>query len=215
MLRAEAVADFYELVSSQRSRSKMTPMIVQTMVWVLGEYGYLCKHCSSEQIVDCLCDLIHDTEDAQTRCAAITATMKLCTQMGACPPVVTAMVNKCYKSSHVDVQQRCREFQTLLSHSTVMVDVLPLDASCEDIEVIEGLPFLDSYVKAALANGAIPYSPPTKSDDDDDALALAEHAKAKAPSTSRRTMPQQRLRISTWALCPVPVVQARCRWAWR
>ncbi|MEC7295594.1 MAG: hypothetical protein VXV78_05245, partial [Pseudomonadota bacterium] len=52
-----------------------------------------------------------------------------------------------------------------------------------DIEVEEGLPFLNSYVKAALANGAIPYSPPTNSDGDD-ALALAEHAKAKSMQSS-------------------------------
>ncbi len=180
LLRAEAVSDFYNLVSSQRFRSKLPPMLVQSMLWVLGEYGYLSKECSSEQIVDCLCHLVNDTEDAHTRSAAVSATMKLCAQMGACPPVATAMINKCSNSSDVDVQQRCREFKTLLSYSTVMVDVLPLDASCEDIEVEEGLPFLDSYVNAALAKGAIPYSPPMRNDDDDDALALAEHAKAKS-----------------------------------
>ena len=46
--------------------------------------------------------------------------------------------------------------------------------------MVEGLPFSTLYVKAALANGAIPYSPPTKSNDNDDTLALAEHAKEKA-----------------------------------
>ena len=30
---------------------------------------------------------------------------------------------------------RCIEFKALLSHSTAMADVLPVDASCEDIEV--------------------------------------------------------------------------------
>ena len=44
----------------------------------------------------------HDTEDAQTRCAAVSATMKLCAQMGACSSTVTAMVNKYSKSSNID-----------------------------------------------------------------------------------------------------------------
>ena len=67
-----------------------------------------------------------------------------------------------------------------------MTDVLPVDASCEDIEVRfnilnshepenlticmlhmsyfkvdENLPFLDRFVQNALDNGAVPYSPPS------------------------------------------------------
>ncbi len=49
-----------------------------------------------------------------------------------------------------------------------MADVLPLDASCEDIDIDEKLKFLDGFVRNALNNGAVPYSPPTSLDDDDD-----------------------------------------------
>ena len=49
-----------------------------------------------------------------------------------------------------------------------MADVLPVDASCEDIDIDEKLKFLDGYVRNALSNGAVPYSPPSSLDDDDD-----------------------------------------------
>jgi len=49
-----------------------------------------------------------------------------------------------------------------------MADVLPVDASCEDIDIDEKLKFLDGYVRNALSNGAVPYSPPSSLDNDDD-----------------------------------------------
>ena len=41
-----------------------------------------------------------------------------------------------------------------------MQAVLPLDASCEDLEVDASLSFLDSFVSEALAKGAQAYQPP-------------------------------------------------------
>ena len=38
--------------------------------------------------------------------------------------------------------------------------VLPVDASCEDIDIDENLSFLDDFVQEALDNGAKPYNPP-------------------------------------------------------
>jgi hypothetical protein len=35
----------------------------------------------------------------------------------------------------MDLTQRCKEFEALVAHPSLMVDVLPVDASCEDIEV--------------------------------------------------------------------------------
>ena len=40
---------------------------------------------------------------------------------------------------------------------SVQQRVVPQDASCEDLDVNESLPFLDSFVQASLQNGAAPY----------------------------------------------------------
>ncbi len=41
----------------------------------------------------------------------------------------------------------------------VMQSVLPLDASCEDLEIDASLSFLDGFVSEALAKGASAYKP--------------------------------------------------------
>jgi AP-4 complex subunit epsilon-1 len=43
-----------------------------------------------------------------------------------------------------------------------MADVLPVDASLEDIEIEENLAFLNKFVQEALRNGSAPYTPPPK-----------------------------------------------------
>lgn len=174
-LRAEVVDDFIRLIG----KTKMPAMLLQTMSWVLGEYGYLSKASTPEMIITALCELAYNSDDSQTRAMAVTATMKLVAQSGSCPGNATALMGKYIKSHSTDVQQRCAEFQTLLAHSSTMADVLPVDASCEDIEVDSNLPFLDSFVNKALAAGAIPYSPPQFADDDDDDGANDTGANAK------------------------------------
>ena len=63
---------------------------------------------------------------------------------------------------------RCLEFRALVQQPELLVNVLPADASLEDIEVDPSLSFLDNFVQGALNNGAIPYTPPAYDDDDDD-----------------------------------------------
>lgn len=58
--------------------------------------------------------------------------------------------------------QRAYEFEALAKDFGLMVDVLPTDASCEDIEVDEQLSFLDPFVNDALRRGAKRYVPPTQ-----------------------------------------------------
>ena len=58
--------------------------------------------------------------------------------------------------------QRAYEFEALAKDFGLMVDVLPTDASCEDIEVDEQLSFLDPFVNDALRRGAMRYVPPTQ-----------------------------------------------------
>ena len=55
--------------------------------------------------------------------------------------------------------QRCVELCELSQNFETMQEVLPIDASCEDLEVDPSLSFLDGFVADALQNGAQPYRP--------------------------------------------------------
>ena len=93
--------------------------------------------------------------------------MKLVAQNGSCPTRVVALMSTFRRSQSLEVQQRCVEFQALLQHPDVMVDVLPVDASCEDLDIDESLSCLDGFVQTAMLAGAKPYSPPSNLFDDD------------------------------------------------
>ena len=162
-LRCQAVEDFLVLLE----KPKLPSVLAQAMAWVLGEYGYLSETKSKEEIMSSLCELCRKSNDPITRSYTISAIMKLVAQCGVCPPLVLEFINEFSFSSSLEVSQRCHEFQQLLSVSSVMVDVLPVDASCEDIEVDEDLSFLNGFIEQSLANGAVPYSPPSYMDEDD------------------------------------------------
>jgi len=163
-LRAEAVGDFLSLIS----KPKLPDLLMQTMCWVLGEYGYLSRSNGTDAIVDSLCTLMVTCEDAVTKGCVVTAIMKLVAQMGTCPAKALALIQQYASSVNVDVSKRCAEFLKLLQHPGVMVEVLPVDASCEDIEVDEHMSFLNGFVQNALSMGAQPYSPPETLGDDED-----------------------------------------------
>ena len=157
-LRAEAVGDFLALIKQPR----LPDLLAQTMCWVLGEYGYLSRNASMDVIVGNLCDLMvsHTSHDDATRGCVVTAIMKLVAQMGTCPAKALLTIQTYETSLSTDVRQRCGEFLKLLKQPGVMVEVLPTDASCEDIEVDENLPFLNNVVNSALSSGAKPYAVP-------------------------------------------------------
>jgi AP-4 complex subunit epsilon-1 len=161
-LRCQAVEDFLVLLE----KPKLPSVLAQAMAWVLGEYGYLSETKSKEDIMACLCELCRKSSDPITRSYTISAIMKLVAQCGVCPPLVLEFINEFSFSSSLEVSQRCQEFQQLLAESSVMVEVLPVDASCEDIEVDEDLSFLNDFIDHAIANGAVPYSPPSNMDED-------------------------------------------------
>lgn len=163
-LRAETVENFLTLIE----KPVLPNNLAQCIAWVLGEYGYLSYNYSKEQIMEKLCSLMNRSTDEWTKGHIITALMKLVAQAGSCPSMVTQIVKNFAQSSSLDVQQRCLEFQALLMASATMADILPVDASCEDIEVDKNLSFLNSYVQTALSNGALPYSPPQNIQDDDE-----------------------------------------------
>lgn len=155
-LRKEAVENFLILLD----KPKLPGVLVQTLAWVLGEYGYLATVCTKDVIMDKLCALLHQPSDSATKATLITALSKLIAQHGSCPAKVLQTISFYSQSRSLDLQQRCLEVLLLLRNPSIMVDILPVDASCEDIEVDESLSFLNEFVQKALNYGAKPYAVP-------------------------------------------------------
>mmetsp|Transcript_997 Transcript_997/g.1260 ORF Transcript_997/g.1260 Transcript_997/m.1260 type:complete len:1025 (+) Transcript_997:61-3135(+) len=171
ILRTEAVDNFLELID----KPVLPDQLVQTMAWVLGEYGYLTTKMTQNQLMDSLCELSsRNFKETSTKGYIVTALMKLCAQTGQFPATVAGLVETYSVSIQVDLQQRCKEFASLLKTPEIMIAVLPVDASCEDVDLDETLPFLDGYVEQALAAGAVRYSPPIDSDEEEDYVAKQE-----------------------------------------
>lgn len=184
-LRKDAVENYVSLLLDDTSIATgggalLPDILVQTMSWTLGEYGYLSERLPQAEIMTRLAaDIAHRPfHDPCTRGFVVASVVKLVAQTGTCPAAVSSLLKLYGQSWNLDLQQRCLEFSALLRMPEVMVNVLPMDASCEDLGVDESLHFLDSYVEAAVAQGAPRYCPPPKHAD---VLALAEGRELKEP----------------------------------
>ena len=169
LLRQHAVELYAVLLD--RPYAKLPQLLIETMAWVLGEYAYLSAEYTLEEILERLCTLVRKGKKIlpSTRKILITSIMKLVAQAGTCPPQAAKVIDDFSKSKDVDLQQRCLEFQNMLtSAANILPEVLPVDASCEDVDVDINLMFLDRFVGNAIANGAQEYKKPEDDDDDDE-----------------------------------------------
>lgn len=172
LLRQNAVELYVSLLPQQEEAVTVLPRILlETMAWVLGEYGYLSAVESLPQVLDHLCTLANHSAllSSHTRQMLVQAIMKLVAQAGNCPPKTARVIDEWTKSREYDLQHRCLEFQHVLTHCPELLpEVFPVDASAEDVQVDENLSFLDGYVQHCLSEGARPYNKPEDDDDDDD-----------------------------------------------
>ena len=177
LLRQNAI-EIYVALLREKPAGKLPKILLETMAWCLGEYGYLSTESSLQDVLAALCALarIHKAKLAPTTLKLIlSAVMKLIAQAGTCPPHAAALIDDFTHSQDVDLQQRCLEFQNLLTSAPHLLGkVLPVDASAEDINVDEDLSFMNSYVRDALVDGAKSYEKPEDDDDDDIPLAVAK-----------------------------------------
>jgi AP-4 complex subunit epsilon-1 len=197
-LRQAAVDVYVNLLME----SKLPRILIETMAWCLGEYGYLSTVQNLDQVMAQLCVLATKQQaklSASTRRFVVQALMKLVAQAGTCPPMAAAVIEQYTKSRDVDLQQRCLEFQKLLTICPhLLPEVLPVDASAEDVQVDETLSFLDSIVMDAINQGARPYSKPEDDDDDDyqasnytaakTAFKMTPYEKPQAPAQAMLAM---------------------------
>lgn len=164
-LRRDAVDTYLDLLE----RPVLPDILVCTMAWVLGEYGYLSETMELDEICERLCELVDrpfEQEDT-TRGYVLSAVTKITAQMGRTIEIADAMMHKYKTSRSTDLQQRCFEYLAVTKTMSLMTEVFPEDASCEDIEVDPNLTFLTAFVERAAAQGAPLYDPPEDSDDED------------------------------------------------
>lgn len=164
-LRRDAVETYLELLD----RAVLPDILVCVMSWILGEYGALSSTMSLEEVAERLCELAERPfqDPSVSRPYVVTAVMKITAQLGLVLPSVEGMIQKYMKSKSTDLQQRCFEFHALVQNMHVMSQVLPVDASCEDVDIDPNMDFLTAFVEQAAAQGAPRYSPPEDSDDDE------------------------------------------------
>ena len=178
VLRKQAVELYVNLLSNPPNR--MPRVLVETLAWVLGEYGYLSSVMPLDAIIDGMCSLLQSGSTARlgggapsTRRLILSAIMKMVAQYGSCPTAAAKLIDAYTKSSDPDAQRRCLEFQTILTQAPYLLEeVFPVDASLEDVEVDVDMSFFDGIVSDAISNGARPYQK-IEDDDDDDTNAFA------------------------------------------
>ncbi|TMW60681.1 hypothetical protein Poli38472_000723 [Pythium oligandrum] len=165
-LRRDAVDTYLELFE----RPVLSDILVCTMSWVLGEYGFLSEVMELEEICERLCELVDRpfNQEDTTRGYILSAVTKITAQMGHTSEIAEAMMHKYKSSRSTDLQQRCFEYLALSKNMSLMGEVYPEDASCEDLEVDPNLSFLSAFVERAAVQGAPRYDPPEESDDEED-----------------------------------------------
>ncbi|GFP81537.1 ap-4 complex subunit epsilon [Phtheirospermum japonicum] len=138
--------------------------------WVLGEYGTADGKYSASYITGKLCDVAeaHLTDDT-VKAYAVTALMKIYSFEIAAGRTVDilsecqSLIEEMLASHSTDLQQRAYELQAILSLDAHAIEkIMPMDSTCNDIEIDKNLSFLDSYVQQSLENGAPPYIPDTE-----------------------------------------------------
>ncbi|KAG7367427.1 adaptin N terminal region-domain containing protein [Nitzschia inconspicua] len=174
MLLRQTAIDLYVQLLQEKPPAKLPKILLETMAWCLGEYAYLSAALSLEDILAKLCHWNKAALQPSTRKFLTSAIFKLVAQAGTCPKQAAEVVDEYTRSKDVDLQQRCLEFQALLTTAPQYLgEILPVDASAEDVEVDVNLSFLDGFCQQALANGARAYEKPEDDDDDEEDYGAA------------------------------------------
>ncbi|XP_019156389.1 PREDICTED: AP-4 complex subunit epsilon-like isoform X2 [Ipomoea nil] len=75
-------------------------------------------------------------------------------------PECQSFIEELLASHSTDLQQRAYELQAVIGlDARTLENIIPMDGSCEDIEVDKSLSFLNAYVQESLEKGAQPYLP--------------------------------------------------------
>lgn len=212
-LRSSAVESYLHILGEP----KLPSVLLQVICWVLGEYGTADGAHSASYIIGKLCDVAeaHPGDDV-VKGYAITAIMKICSfeiASGRKVQLITecqTFIDELSASHSSDLQQRAYEFQALLAfNSDIVSAVLPIDASCEDIEVDKNLPFLNSYVQSMISKGAKQYIPATERLEMGGPVTWANpYDESAAASHALRFDPYEKPQLPMMAITPVTTFES-------
>uniref|UniRef100_W5N705 AP-4 complex subunit epsilon n=1 Tax=Lepisosteus oculatus TaxID=7918 RepID=W5N705_LEPOC len=156
-LRLYAVDSYLSLL--EQDNVHFPQRFLQVMSWVLGEYSYLKSETGYEVVLKKLARLLDQSSVTPETKSWIMAAITKLSSGTTCTETASAVALK-YSTSLDTVLRQCAfELRHLTEDRDLMSQVLPLDASCEDLEVDTSLSFLDGFVSEALASGAAPYKP--------------------------------------------------------
>jgi len=136
---------------------KLPLVLLETMVWVLGEFGEMSGR-GAEELMDMMVGAIEtQSEGSKVETLVLSAIAKIARRTGGgVSQRARELVERNTKSQFIDKQQRASEVAVLVAEGpTLLTQVIA--PSAVDIEVDENLSIMNQFVSNALSNGAQPY----------------------------------------------------------
>lgn len=190
-------------------QKKVIPdILLQVIAWVLGEYGHRSMTTDVPGILSALVKCLDRPVDSlATKEWIIVALMKQMAHATSQPglgefPEVAAVVASYQHSAFVSLQQKAHEFAEVAKNPRFMRAVLPLQVFEQDIPVDSSLSFLNSYVQAALSNGARRYFSPSDIAAEDPQTSRGSERKAKEQKLNFEAYAQPQARSTFSAPAP-------------
>ncbi|KAL5702772.1 hypothetical protein ACHQM5_027944 [Ranunculus cassubicifolius] len=153
-LRSSAVESYLRLIGEP----KLPSLFLQVICWVLGEYGTADGKYSVSYITGKLCDVAdsHSSDDI-VKGYAVTSIKKVCAfdiasgRRVELLPECQSLIDELSASHSTDLQQRAYELQAVLGLDSQAAErIMPLDASCEDIELAS--PYIPEHDRSGMPN---------------------------------------------------------------
>ncbi|KAL8521481.1 hypothetical protein ACS0TY_011846 [Phlomoides rotata] len=162
-LRSSAVESYLRIMGEP----KLPSAFLQVICWVLGEYGTADGKYSASYITGKLSDVAeaHSTDDT-VKAYAVMALMKIYSFEIAAGRIVDilpecqSLIDEMLASHSTDLQQRTYELRAILNlDARCLREIMPMDSTCEEVEIDKNLSFLDGYIQQSIEKGAQPYIP--------------------------------------------------------
>eukprot|EP01132_Coremiostelium_polycephalum_P001121 gene1121-1426_t len=158
-IKLHAVHLYSKALSSNDHHQLLPDLFVKVLSWVISEYTYLNPDTTIENSINLLCDMLERDYSSETKTYILLAITKLTGQIKKVLPHVTILTKKYINTRSLSTQQRALELLELSKNLSIIDEILPIDAYCEEIDTDSLFTKLDSFTRVALNNGAKQYVP--------------------------------------------------------